>query len=293
MTGRMSKPSEQLPALLKALQCAGCGATSFTWNSANHSEHPFQSPSQLICLTCKFVGHAHDGYLDIMGEEKKQKLTPFQLLMEFRPIVAIYDTLWRPFGYFIASENSFTQDVVRILKLMGAQGQKIYLDLACGPGQFARQVARMAPDSIVIGCDISAPMLRKAVRLTQREGLKNVFYIRATATALPFRPEVFDGLICCGALQSIVPRELAMREIARVLKVKGDFLCQTTLGPRKPPLYVRAADEILKFSYFHLDDLRADLQNLQFDLVEEERYKINYIFRAEKMRSPRVETVLS
>lgn len=287
----MNTSADLFPFLLETLRCAICGSERLNWSSSHRARQQFSSPGRLVCLDCGFVGRCHSGYLDLMREEeKKQKLTGFQFLMQFPPAVAIYDTLWRPIGYFIASDNSFQEDVARILNLMDTRGRKIYLDLACGPGQFARQIARMAPEAIVIGCDISHPMLEKAVRLTRREGLQNVFYVRGSAIGMPFKSEVFDALVCCGALQSIMQRERALREIARVLKVKGDFVCQTTLGPRKPPLYVRAADELLKFSYFHLDELHADLRSLQFDVIEEERHKINYIFRAEKARRLTMET---
>jgi hypothetical protein len=71
-------------------------------------------------------------------------------------------------------------------------------------------------------------------------------------------------------------------EIARVLKTHGDFVCQTTLGPRKPPLWIRMADRLLKFGYFYLDDLKERLYRFNFDLKAEEKSNINYIFRAAK-----------
>ena len=79
-----------------------------------------------------------------------------------------------------------------------------------------------------------------------------------------------------------VLHDRAMQEIARVLKLGGDFVCQTTLGPRKPPAYVRLADRLLKFGYFYLDDLKDRLGRFNFNLIAEERLNINYIFKAAK-----------
>jgi hypothetical protein len=73
-----------------------------------------------------------------------------------------------------------------------------------------------------------------------------------------------------------------MSEISRVLKTRGDFVCQTTLGPRTPPLYVRVAARILKFGYFYLDDLKERLYRFNFSVIAEERSNINYIFHAAK-----------
>ncbi len=125
-------------------------------------------------------------------------------------------------------------------------------------------------------------MLGRAVRLTQKENLRNVYYMRGSALALPFKPESFDAVTCCGALQLFRNKDQAVSEIARVLKMRGDFVCQTTLGPHKPPLYVRVADRILKFGYFSLDDLKARLYRFNFSLIVEEQSNINYIFHAAK-----------
>jgi ubiquinone/menaquinone biosynthesis C-methylase UbiE len=156
-----------------------------------------------------------------------------------------------------------------------------------------RQIARQLPGSIVIGFDLSHPMLDRAVKLTQKEHLPNVYYMRGSALSLPFKPETFKAVTCCGALQLFQDQDQAVGEIARVLKTNGDFVCQTTLGPRKPPLWIRVADRILKFGYFYLDDLKDRLYRHNFDLVAEERSYINYIFRAAKSERSNRESLLS
>jgi ubiquinone/menaquinone biosynthesis C-methylase UbiE len=106
--------------------------------------------------------------------------------------------------------------------------------------------------------------------------------MRGSALSLPFKSEAFDAVTCCGALQLFRDQDQAVGEIARVLRMHGDFVCQTTLGPRRPPLWIRMADRMLKFGYFYLDDLKERLYRFNFDLKVEERSNINYIFRAAK-----------
>src|SRR6185436_14303225 len=118
--------------------------------------------------------------------------------------------------------------------------------------------------------------------LTRKEGLNNAYYMRGSALSLPFKSEMFDGVTCCGALQLFRDQDQAVGEIARVLKMNGDFVCQTTLGPRRPPLWIRMADRLLKFGYFYLDDLKVRLYRFNLYLKAEERSNINYIFRAAK-----------
>ena len=232
-----------------------------------------------MCSGCGTAYPVRNGYLDLHPGDP-EPIPPIQLLMQCPPIVAIYEASWRPIGYFIASKHSFPKDVDRIASLI--RKHSLILDLACGPGTVTRRIARLAPESVVIGFDLSAQMLERAVRLTKKEGLQNVYYMRGSALSLPFKTESFDAVTCCGALQLFQDQDQAVGEIARVLKMQGDFVCQTTLASRRPPLFVRMADRMLKFGYFYLDDLKERLYRFNFDLKAEERSNINYIFRAAK-----------
>jgi len=271
---------DQLPEVFAAFQCAICGASDPVWFSSNHSNHLFASPGRLTCGSCTTVFPVRNGYLDLHPGDP-EPVPPIQHLMQFPPIVAVYEGVWRPLGYFIASKHSFPKDVDRISSLIQRRHGMI-LDLACGPGNFTRRIARLAPESVVVGFDLSPQMLERAVKLTAKERLDNVYYIRGSALSLPFKADSFDAVTCCGALQLFRDQDQAVGEIARVLKTHGDFVCQTTLGPRKPPLWIRMADRLLKFGYFYLDDLKERLYRFNFDLKAEERSNINYIFRAAK-----------
>ena len=271
---------EHVPEVFAAFECAVCRTTDPIWTSSNHSDYLFGSPGRLICRGCNTVFPVRNGYLDLHPGDP-EPVPPIQHLMQSTPIVAVYEGLWRPIGYFIASKHSFPKDVDRIASLIQHR-HGLILDLACGPGNFTRRIARLAPESTVVGFDLSPQMLERAVRLTAKERLHNVYYMRGSALSLLFKPECFDAVTCCGALQLFRDQDQAVGEIARVLKTQGDFVCQTTLGPRKPPLWIRMADRMLKFGYFYLDDLKERLYRFNFDLKAEEKSNINYIFRAAK-----------
>jgi len=266
-----------IPEIFCAFQCSFCGGSKPRWITSNHSAHPFHSPGKLTCVECGTAFPVHNGYLDLCPGPP-EPVVPIQALMQMKPVVAVYEGIWRPFGYFIASKHSFPKDIDRIATLI-RRPRGVILDVGCGPGNVTRRIARLMPNSMVVGFDLSPEMLERAVRLTGKEGLKNVYYMRGSALTLPFKPETFDAVSCCGALQ-LFPQ--AIGEISRVLKPGGEFVCQTTLAPRRPPLYVRMADRILKFGYFYLDDLKERLYTFNFNLVSEERSNINYIFLAAK-----------
>jgi SAM-dependent methyltransferase len=272
---------DQVPEVFVAFQCPVCGASDPIWTSSDHSEHLFDRPCRLVCRQCGTIFPVRDGYLDLHPGDP-ERVTPIQHMMQFPPLVAVYEGVWRPVGYFITSKHSFQKDVDRIASLIQRR-HGLILDLACGPGNFTRRIARLAPQSTVVGFDLSRQMLERAVRLTAKEKLRNVYYMRGSALSLPFKPEVFDAVTCCGALQLFRDQDQAVSEIARVLKMQGDFVCQTVLGPRKPPLWIRMADRMLKFGYFYLDDLKERLYRFNLDLQAEERSYVNYIFRAAKL----------
>jgi ubiquinone/menaquinone biosynthesis C-methylase UbiE len=270
----------QVPEVFSAFECALCRTTDHIWISSNHSDYLFGRPGRLTCRGCGTTYPVRNGYLDLHPGDP-EPVPPIQHLMQSTPIVAIYEGLWRPIGYFIASKHSFPKDIDRIASLIQRR-HGLILDLACGPGNFTRHIARLAPESTVVGFDLSPQMLERAVRLTVKERLHNVYYMRGSALSLPFKQECFDAVTCCGALQLFSDQDQAVGEIARVLKTQGEFVCQTTLGPRKAPLLVRMADRMLKFGYFYLDDLKERLYRFNFDLKAEEKSYITYIFRAAK-----------
>src|SRR5437879_2525880 len=271
---------DQVPEVFAVFQCAICQGNDPFWTSSNLSGRASGSPGRLMSHRCCAPSPVRTGYLDLHPGDP-EPVPPIQHLMQCPPVVAVYEALWRPIGYFIASKHSFPKDVDRIASLIQRK-HGLILDLACGPGTFTRRIARLAPESIVVGFDLSVQMLERAVHLTSKESLRNVYYIRGSALALPFKAEAFDAVTCCGALQLFRDQDQAVGEIARVLKMQGDFICQTTLGPRKAPLWIRMADRMLKFGYFYLDDLKERLYRFNFDLKAEERSNINYIFRAAK-----------
>jgi ubiquinone/menaquinone biosynthesis C-methylase UbiE len=251
------------------LLCPSCATGRLALNSAS-----------ALCRRCAAEFPMVDGYVDLFPEEGAS-VTPIQRIMQFPPAVAIYEAIWRPWGYFIGSQRNFNRDADRIAASVNPNAAAV-LDLACGPGTLTRRIARQAPNAAVIGFDLSRQMLERAVRLTKADGLTNVVYVRGNALALPFPSDSFSTVTCCGALQLFQDQDKAVSEIARVLEVNGDFLCQTTLGPKTPPLYVRIADRLLKFGYCQLDVLKERLARFNLALHSEERTRINYIFRAIK-----------
>jgi SAM-dependent methyltransferase len=91
------------------------------------------------------------------------------------------------------------------------------LDVGCGEGQVARQLAAAGVD--VVGLDPSGPQVETARR---RAGGPS--YARASATRLPVADGSVDAVLACLAFEHVDDLPAAVREIARVLTPDGRLL---------------------------------------------------------------------
>ena len=143
--------------------------------------------------------------------------------MEWAPLVAIYESrLWRRsalFAFFMGI--SFDREYALIAEVAKLQPGSRVLDLACGPGIYARPFARDTGGGLVCGLDLSVPMLRYAWQSAQAEGLSNLLLVRGDAQDLPFPAAGFDLVNCCGGLHLFADPGRVLREVHRVLRPGG------------------------------------------------------------------------
>lgn len=148
-----------------------------------------------------------------------------QRLMESAPVVAVYESrLWRRNPLVEAAMGiSFAAELACIAAAADLPAARRVLDLACGPGIYARPFARQLAAGRVIGLDLSRPMLAHARRLRDAEGVPNLDLVRGSALALPFAAARFDVVNCCGALHLFPDVPSALAEVHRVLAPGGRF----------------------------------------------------------------------
>lgn len=91
------------------------------------------------------------------------------------------------------------------------------LDVACGTGVLAREVARrIGPAGSVTGLDVNEGMLAVARRINPE-----IDWRRGDTEALPFADESFDAVVCQFALMYFPDRVKALQEMWRVLRPGG------------------------------------------------------------------------
>jgi demethylmenaquinone methyltransferase/2-methoxy-6-polyprenyl-1,4-benzoquinol methylase len=116
------------------------------------------------------------------------------------------------------------------------------LDIATGTGDLALELER-AGFASVVGLDFSAPMLQEAERkaLEQPGGASLVSWVQGDAMALPFAADTFDAVTVGFGLRNMPDYLGALREVVRVLRPGGTFVCLET-SPLPSPV-LRAAFE--------------------------------------------------
>jgi ubiquinone/menaquinone biosynthesis C-methylase UbiE len=167
---------------------------------------------------------ARRGYVDVLERDLEQPGL-VGTLMQSGPVSRVYERWWRPaFGRVAKGlTGPGMAEEKRIARLlMGLGPGDGVLDVACGPGNFSRDFARVVGDEgLVVGLDASRAMLERAVRETQAAGIANVCFVFADATAMPFREASFDA-VCCFAALNLFPEPFeALDEMRRVLAPGG------------------------------------------------------------------------
>jgi len=111
----------------------------------------------------------------------------------------------------------FPQDIV-------LKEGNLVLDVACGPGGWALEVAYEYPEVQVMGIDISQPMVSYANMRARTQHLTNArFQVANVLEPLPFPDNTFD-LVNARLMTSFLPRDAwprVVKELARITRPGG------------------------------------------------------------------------
>jgi ubiquinone/menaquinone biosynthesis C-methylase UbiE len=175
------------------------------------------------------------GFLDVLGESTSAPVpTLAQRAMNSPFVATVYERLWRPTSFYIASGVTTRAEQRRAAAALRLSSAKSLLDVACGPGNFTGPLAQQLPDgSLAVGFDISAPMLTRAV--LDNSGPRTC-YVRGDAQVLPFDDETFDAVCCFGALYLVPEPFRVAREMVRVLSPGGRIAILTSYAGQAGPI---------------------------------------------------------
>ncbi len=255
-----------LASIAPYLRCPACESTPLL-----HIDEAMQ------CECCRALYPLRGGVLDLTEGESRLIITPFQRLMQSPAVASIYEGLWRRIGYFLASSRSFDAEISTVLDMSRKGDTRLVLDLACGTGVFTRPLARQS-SGIVVGLDLSWAMLRQAQRRLKKTGLRNILFLRGSASHIPFVDGTFSYVNCCGALHLFDrPRE-ALAEIDRVLARGGHLAVQTVIRPIRSAGFTYPLERFIRFGFFNAGDLDDMLREHRFEIVAQEKHRLSCTF---------------
>src|SRR2546426_3929516 len=161
-----------------------------------------------------------------------------------------------------------TRQALRILP----KGSGRWLEVGCGPGAFLVEMSRITP--LCVGLDIDRERLSDAVVLT-RHHLGSSCVVRASAYALPFPSDFFDGLVCLETLEHLeVIRFLA--EASRVLRAGGHLIFSVPVEIGSALVLRQAARRFLGMEcldFAPIDYPRWDFLKMSFRIGDRDLYR--------------------
>ncbi len=218
-----------------SLVCPACGKAPISLSGITGS---------ITCPQCSHSFPTKNGFVDLLVNQP-DNVPPVDVTMEWKWLIDIYESaLWRRNPIVSALLGiSFKQEQRKIFDVLALKGDETILDLACGPGIYARAFAKRASRGSVVGFDLSVPMLNYAADRARRQNLNNILFVRGNAMDLPFMEDSFDVVNCCGALHLFPEHEQVVHTVHKILKPGGRF---TVAAARRPE--GKVAQKIIAYS---------------------------------------------
>lgn len=102
------------------------------------------------------------------------------------------------------------------------------LDIGCGPGWVSLELARRMPETKIVGLDFENKIIQIANRNKKLEKIDNVEFVFCSQPNLKlFTNQSFDTVISYGVLQFLNNQDKLLKEIKRLLKIKGRYAIST------------------------------------------------------------------
>jgi SAM-dependent methyltransferase len=168
---------------------------------------------------------------------------------------ARYDGLAEWYDAFVRAEGAaWTKRAEELIVELLGEGPGRCLDLGCGGGIFVPLLADRG--WTVVGVDLSEDQLEVA---RSRVGDLAETLVQADARALPFEPGSFDAVVAALVHTDIDRYDLALREVARVLRPVGRFVHVGTHPCFVSPVARSSSDGTLRlFAGYHESRLVFD-----------------------------------
>lgn len=208
--------------LADVLRCPWCYADALTVRAASAA-----------CSECERQFSVDHGVLDLEPTDTRGH-TVARRISESKFYARYYEDVLRSRIASADAHRTLPDELRVALDFLQIGKATALLDVACGTGvftrHFARELAERNHDVLIVGADISWPMLEAARTHLRADGLENsVHLVRADATRFPIADGAFDRVHCAGALHLMTDVDAVLAEFARVLEPGGVCVVGTVL----------------------------------------------------------------
>ncbi len=136
------------------------------------------------------------------------------------------------------------EDIGLMVGAVELLGTEMILDVGSGAGHTALAFAPFVKQSI--GIDVTRAMVQVATDLAKDMNITNAKFLVGDAESIPFPAATFDYVTCRYCVHHLPQPEVVLREIARVLRPRGQFLFVDHYAPEHDELddFINLLDRI-------------------------------------------------
>lgn len=165
--------------------------------------------------------------------------------------------------------------VAFVIAAAGIGPESVVLDVACGPGIVACEIAAVARQ--VTGLDLTPAMLEGARQRQAAKGLRNVAWVAGEAEALPFADGAFSQVVTRYSFHHLLRPAAALREMVRVCRPGGRVIVVDAVVPTEQAAGYDAFERLRDPSHVHALDpeaMRALFRDAGLHLEREGGYEV-------------------
>ena len=141
---------------------------------------------------------------------------------EFDRIAVHYDFLNHLFSLNI--DRLWRRKTIKIVADNLSENSKV-LDVAIGTADLSLELLRFAPETHIVGIDLSEEMMKLGRVKVEKKGLQNkVEFVHGSALNMPFEDESFDVVMCAFGVRNFSDLDKGLKELYRVLRKDGRLL---------------------------------------------------------------------
>lgn len=180
------------------------------------------------CEACAATYPVDEGVIDVLAGAPDPTLV--QRMMESPRVARAYERGVRSVVRDVTLRKRLDEatELLAVRSLAAPPRGEPLLDLSCGTGLHARELASLPGAGPVVGLDRSLAMLHEALHHNLETRLA-VDLVRADAAELPARDGTFAVIVNVGAFHLYPDASRVLAEVARVLRPGGAFVCGTVL----------------------------------------------------------------